>query len=82
MDSIPTADDFRVDIGRADKGRTFVRVVHLPTGKERIVVGLGEATAMEVAARLTQELSDELAGSPSPPGTKNEKDRHIQNGRM
>jgi len=51
---------FRVAIGRADKGRTFVRVIHVPTGKERIVVGLGGADPNEVATRLTKELTDEL----------------------
>jgi hypothetical protein len=52
--------DFRVDVGRASAGRTFVRVVHLPTGKERIVVGLDGAEPAEVALRLTTELDHEL----------------------
>ncbi len=52
--------EFRVDIGRADTGRTFVRVIHVPSGKERIVVGLGGADPNEVATRLTKELTDEL----------------------
>ena len=52
--------DFHVQFGRADKGRTFVRVVHLPSGKDRTVVGLGDADGRDVAARLTKELADEL----------------------
>jgi hypothetical protein len=53
-------DDFRVDIGRADEGRTFIRVVHLPTEKERIVLGLGEEQTNAVEARLIRELKAEL----------------------
>jgi hypothetical protein len=52
--------DFRVDVGRADRGRTFVRVVHLPTGKDRILVGLDGADPGEVALRLTNELASEI----------------------
>lgn len=49
-------EDFRVDVGRADGGRTFVRVVHLPTGRERTVVGLDGRTARENADELAFEL--------------------------
>lgn len=52
--------DFLVQIGRANEGKTFVRVVHVPTGKERIVVGLDGADPREVEARLTDELSQEI----------------------
>lgn len=52
--------DFRVDVGRADKGRTLIRVVHVPTGKERIRVGLGEVDGREVAFQLAQELANEI----------------------
>ncbi len=52
--------EFRLDIGRADKGRTFVRVVHLPSGKERIIVGLEGDDPHEVGKRLTAELQAEL----------------------
>ena len=45
--------DFRVDIGRADKGRTFVRVVHVPTGKEKCVLGLGDENVNDVAKSLS-----------------------------
>ena len=53
-------DDFRVDIGRADKGRTFVRVVHLQSGTEKTVVGLDGCEPKVVAERLQNELSEEL----------------------
>ena len=52
--------DFRVDVGRADRGRTFVRVVHLPTGKDRILIGLEGADPAEVARQLTRELESEI----------------------
>jgi len=52
--------DFRVDVGRADGGRTFVRVVHLPTGKDRLLVGLDGADPEEVALQLTKELASEI----------------------
>lgn len=51
--------DYRVDIGRADKGRTFIRVVDIPTGRERSIVGIGTATVMDVADRLVDELMSE-----------------------
>jgi hypothetical protein len=53
-------DDFRTDIGSADKGRTFVRVLHLPSGMERIAVGLGSRTADIVAEQLENDLREEL----------------------
>jgi hypothetical protein len=53
-------DDFRIDIGRADKGRTFVRVVHLQSGKERTVIGLDGCEPTAVAERLQNELREEL----------------------
>jgi hypothetical protein len=52
--------DFRVDVGRADGGRTFVRVVHLPTGKDRVLVGLDGSDPEEVALQLTKELAIEI----------------------
>lgn len=52
--------EFRVQIGRADKGRTFVRVIHLPTGKDRIVAGLGDEDPRDVEARLIEELKQEI----------------------
>jgi hypothetical protein len=65
MNNEPKTAEFRVQIGRADRGETFVRVIHTPTKKDRIVVGLGAAEPDEVAARLMQELSNEIAGSRS-----------------
>jgi hypothetical protein len=53
-------DEFRLDVGRADKGRTFVRVVHTPSGKERCVVDLNGSPLPEVAKRLIRELQEEL----------------------
>jgi hypothetical protein len=35
-------------------------VVHLPTGKDRILIGLDGADPDEVALRLTQELVGEI----------------------
>jgi hypothetical protein len=57
------ASDFRVDVGRADKGQTFVRVVHVPSGKQKVVVGLKGSTSQEIALRLTKELAGELAAA-------------------
>jgi hypothetical protein len=54
------SDDFRVDVGRANKGRTFVRVIHTPSGKERLLVGLDGSAPEEVANRLIKELKEEL----------------------
>jgi hypothetical protein len=55
------SSDLRFDVGRADGGRTFVRVVHIPTGKSRTIVGLGNRTAEDVAAELAKDLMRELA---------------------
>jgi hypothetical protein len=55
-----TESDFRTDIVRADKGRAFVRVIHIPSKKERIQVGLDGIDPDDVAKRLTQELRQEL----------------------
>jgi hypothetical protein len=53
-------EEFRLDIGRADKGRTFVRVVHIASRKERIQVGLEGSDPHDIAKRLTAELRKEL----------------------
>ena len=53
-------DDYRVDVGRADRGRTFVRVVHVPTGKDRTLVGIGKTDVDEVAFKLAKELAKEI----------------------
>ncbi len=52
--------EFRIDIGRADQGRTFVRVVHMPSGKERIQVGLDGSTTSAVSEQLMKEVAKEL----------------------
>ena len=51
--------EFRADIGTSDKG-TFVRVVHEPTGQERLVLVPKGATYQHLVSRLTQELEQEL----------------------
>ena len=56
-----TDENFRVNIGRANKGKTFVWVVHIRTGKERHVVGIGDRDVHEVAEQLIRELHAELA---------------------
>jgi hypothetical protein len=53
-------DPFLIHIGRAGKGLTFVRVVHVPSGKERALVGLGGESPLAVAKRLTDEIRKEL----------------------
>jgi hypothetical protein len=62
MSSTPekVEDEFRVDIGRAGKGRTFIRVVHIPSGKERVRVGLCGDDSHGVTALLISELRREL----------------------
>ncbi|GEM_PF-3386231 len=52
---------FRVDIGRAQKKETgesctFIRVVHLPSGRSRTVVGLSGRSATVIADELATEL--------------------------
>jgi hypothetical protein len=53
-------DGFRTDIGSADKGRTFVRVTHVDSGKERIVVGIGDANPRRIIEELQQEIIKEI----------------------
>jgi hypothetical protein len=64
--SNPQTSDFRVAVGRADKGRTFVRVVHIPSGKQKTVVGLSGGNPQEIALRLTNELANELKSASIP----------------
>jgi hypothetical protein len=42
-------------------------VVHLPTGKNRILIGLEGADPDEVALRLTDELTCEINAEKGPP---------------
>ena len=55
--------DYRVDVGRADQGRTFVRVVHVPSGKDRTSIGTGDYDLNEVASKLAKELAKEIGGN-------------------
>jgi hypothetical protein len=52
-------EDYRVDIGRGDGGKTFMRVVHLPSGISRAVESIGDQ-GMEWARKLTAEIQEEL----------------------
>lgn len=47
---------FRIDIGRADGGRSFVRVTDTTTGDSRIQVGLDGEPAEAVGQRLAAAL--------------------------
>lgn len=59
------ANDYRIDVGSANKGRTFVRVVHLPTGTEVSQVGLGNLSVKTVQDRLIAYLVKILSDSQS-----------------
>jgi len=52
--------DIVVEVGRATGGRSFVRVVHEPTGRSRRTTGLGSRTSTEVTAELLFGLTSEL----------------------
>lgn len=52
--------DFQVDVGRADQGRTFFRVTHIPSEKQRIVVEIDGSVPTDVALQLANEISKEL----------------------
>ena len=58
---VPPEIEFRIDTGRADQGRTFIRVVHVPTGLERTRVGLGGINSHDVIRELTEEIAASLA---------------------
>jgi hypothetical protein len=64
--------DFRVDVGRADRGRTFVRVIHIATGKDRIIVGIGKSKVTDLAFELFSELSKEIEARTSFRGAKSD----------
>ncbi|HJT34904.1 MAG TPA: hypothetical protein VJ783_22950 [Pirellulales bacterium] len=59
-------DDFLTQIGRArdidrpNKTSTFVRVVHTPSGKERVVGTIGKESVLEVDERFVREIELEL----------------------
>jgi hypothetical protein len=55
------SQDFRIDLGRGAGGKTFMRVVHLPTGIERTVSSIGSRDSRELAKELAAEILEELA---------------------
>lgn len=61
MDAHSDDHSIRMDVGRASGGRTFVRVVHLLTGRDRQQVGLDGETAEVVGRRLAKELMDDIS---------------------
>ena len=60
-------NEVRVDIGRAIDGGTFVRVVHIPTGRTRTKEGVGSEPPAAVVSRLRAELEAELSAAVSKP---------------
>jgi len=52
--------DIRIDTGRASPSGTFVRVVHLPTGRSRTKAPLAGEPHEAVVARFRAELEAEL----------------------
>lgn len=58
----PLPSDFETRIGSASGGRTFVQVLHKPTGTERHQVGLNGESTDAVARKLYLEVLVELAG--------------------
>ncbi len=53
-------NEVRIDIGRARDGGTFVRVLHIPTGRARTKDRLGAESHAAVVSRLRAELEAEL----------------------
>jgi hypothetical protein len=62
------ATDVLVESGRASGGRMFIRVLHTPTGKSRMVVGLDGRSYGKVVQQLQEELATEVLGSGASPG--------------
>jgi hypothetical protein len=60
MGQVIRDDDLRIDIGRATGGRTFIRVVHEPTGINRQLVGLGNRSYHDVVNELRSAIESEL----------------------
>ena len=52
----PLSERYRVDVGRADGGRSFVRVTDLETGQHRTQVGFQGEASQVIARRLAAEL--------------------------
>jgi len=55
--------EVRIDTGRAGDGGTFVRVLHLPTGRVRTKDRLGAESHAAVVSRLRAELEAELVAA-------------------
>jgi hypothetical protein len=53
-------EDFRIDLGRASEGRTFLRVVHVPTEVSRVVVGWKGRPYAEVVQELLSAVLQEI----------------------
>jgi hypothetical protein len=66
------SQDFRFDTGRSTDGM-FLRVVHLPTGKNRVVNPVGRrlresrCTYVQLLTSLMQELAKEARHPPGEP---------------
>lgn len=57
---------FRVDVGRADGGRSFVRVTDKSTGIDRTQVGFNGESAETIARRLAAEIMADSKTDSSP----------------
>ena len=53
-------NEVRIDMGRAREGGTFVRVLHIPTGRARTKERLGSESQAAVVAKLRAELEADL----------------------
>lgn len=51
--------DIKVEIGRITGG-SFVRVIHMPTGRQRMVGPIGGEPPSVIATRLRSEIEAEL----------------------
>jgi hypothetical protein len=60
MASMIRDEDFRIESGRADGGRMFLRVIHLPTQASRVVVGLNDRPYAEVVRELLSAVLQEI----------------------
>lgn len=62
-------DDFRrqvrIDTGRADGGGTFVRVVHVPTGRSVVQDPIGTERPLDAQERLLEQLRIEIQERPN-----------------
>lgn len=56
-------NEIRIDTGRAIDGGTFVRIVHLPTGRTRTADRLGAEAHAAAVSRLRVELEADLLAS-------------------